>query len=105
MSGQSLWERVCATVTRLGQPKPSRGPVPLTRAPVNNQMVLDLHGHTVEAAYHAVREFLEHGSGARYVVVITGKSGEIRREFPFWMEKLGYSYEMAEHGGAFRVKR
>ncbi|MDE2582497.1 MAG: Smr/MutS family protein, partial [Rhodospirillales bacterium] len=53
---------------------------------------LDLHGHTAQRAYHALRGFL-HAAAAdrvRCVEVITGRGtgeagGVIRREFPLWL--------------------
>ena len=98
---KSLWDRVCATVTKLGQPKPVRvrrfvpcDPMPTT---------LDLHGYPVEDAYHEVKFFLS-VSTAKQVTIITGKSGIICREFPFWMEHLGYRFESTNSGGAFLVR-
>lgn len=48
---------------------------------------LDLHGYTVQGAYEATRSFIEQAryDRLRRVTVITGRSGQIRREFPHWM--------------------
>jgi DNA-nicking Smr family endonuclease len=53
---------------------------------------LDLHGRTVQRAYHALHQFLvtAHADQVRCVEVITGRgSGEnggvIRRELPIWL--------------------
>jgi DNA-nicking Smr family endonuclease len=52
---------------------------------------LDLHGLTLERAHAALTGFIRgsHGSGARLVVVVTGKGpegrGRIRSEAPHWL--------------------
>jgi DNA-nicking Smr family endonuclease len=53
---------------------------------------LDLHGRTVQRAYHALHDFLitAHADQVRCVEVITGRGsgengGAIRREFPIWL--------------------
>ena len=50
--------------------------------------ILDLHGMTIELAHRQVLTFLERSqrSGLRRVLVVTGRSGPIRREFPQWIE-------------------
>ena len=100
-ASRSLWERVCATVTRLGQPKGSTVYYDFTPSPPCT--TLDLHGYWIEDAYHEVKDFLANVE-AKNAVVITGKSGVIKKEFPFWMEHLGYTFELLENGGSYRVK-
>jgi DNA-nicking Smr family endonuclease len=53
---------------------------------------LDLHGRTVQRAYHALQQFLHdaHADHVRCVEVITGRGsgesgGAIRRELPIWL--------------------
>lgn len=48
---------------------------------------LDLHGHTQDEAHGALLRFLRKKSddGARLVLVITGKSGVLRRQVPLWL--------------------
>jgi len=55
---------------------------------------LDLHGMTVQRAFHAMSSFLRtaHAEGLRCVEVVTGRGsaeggGAIRREFPFWLNQ------------------
>lgn len=105
-ASQSLWDRVCATVTRLGQPKAPRTHFVVPLAPSLPDSTLDLHGYKVEEAYHAVKAFLRahEEASSRSAVVITGKSGVIRKEFPFWMEHLGHTFEILHGGGSFRVR-
>jgi len=69
------------------------------------QAKLDLHGFTVEIAYGQVIGFLNRSKdrGLDIVEVITGKSGLIRYEFPFWAENLGYRAMVSSHGGSFLV--
>lgn len=66
---------------------------------------LDLHNLTIQSAYDKTKQFLEscRFNGHKYVRVITGKSGEIYREFPFWIESLGYSTVQSDIG-SFIVK-
>ena len=66
---------------------------------------LDLHGYTVESAYGQVTGFLNRSKdrGIELVEVVTGKSGLIRYEFPFWMENMGYRAIVSSHGGSFLV--
>lgn len=79
---------------------------------------LDLHGHTQSEAHAALLRFLRHASeeGARLVLVITGKSGVLRRQVPHWLalpdfRALAISAEPAaiRHGGEgalyIRVRR
>lgn len=48
---------------------------------------LDLHGHTQDEAYSALGHFLAamQASSSRAVLVITGKSGVLRRQVPLWL--------------------
>lgn len=66
---------------------------------------LDLHGYTIEVAYHQCQSKLRRYQDVGYtsVEVVTGKSGQIRAEFPFWMENFGYRAQVATHGGSFIV--
>lgn len=75
-----------------------------TQEPVA-QVIFDLHGYPVEIAFKLCRSALEayKNKGIRNVEVITGKSGVIRKEFPFWMENLGYKATVAKHDGSFIV--
>jgi DNA-nicking Smr family endonuclease len=78
---------------------------------------LDLHGRTVQRAYHALHAFLHsaHADQVRCVEVITGKGsgengGAIRREFPIWLNLpqlrplvLAASYPHAANQGSVRL--
>jgi len=48
---------------------------------------LDLHGYTVHDAFHAVAEFVEQHQSlkTKKLVIVTGKSGIISREFKHWL--------------------
>ena len=52
---------------------------------------IDLHGMTVQKAFNTVRAYLEEHAihGTKFVTVITGKSGKICDEFPYWCNNLG----------------
>jgi DNA-nicking Smr family endonuclease len=78
---------------------------------------LDLHGMTVQAAYHALVGFLRaaHAERVRCVEIITGRgSGEtggvIRRELPHWLNRpdirpliLGAAHPHALNPGSVRL--
>lgn len=77
---------------------------------------LDLHGHTVQRAYHAFGSFLRsaHAERLRCVEVITGRGGAgggaIRREFSVWINRpefrsliLAAAHPHAANDGAVRL--
>ena len=69
---------------------------------------LDLHGFTLEDAYQEFTDFIYEAYQGRIpkVEVITGKSGQIRKEFPHWAEsshQIQY-IEQSWHEGSFVVK-
>jgi DNA-nicking Smr family endonuclease len=66
---------------------------------------IDLHGFTVQEAYEYVFENLEfyESDGLKEVEVVTGKSGQIRKEFPNWLDAKGYTSTVADHDGSFTV--
>ena len=69
------------------------------------QAKIDLHGYTIESAHGQVIGFLNRSKdrGLDIVEVVTGKSGLIRYEAPFWFENLGYRAIVSSHGGSFLV--
>lgn len=104
---KELWERVVATVVpRTFQKTAASMGAPAVWIPVSEK-VLDLHGLTLNAAHARALEFLREANriGHRRVIVITGLSGEIRREFPMWIENLPYVRKstVLSGGGAFEV--
>jgi DNA-nicking Smr family endonuclease len=64
--------------------KLKRGKLPVTAR-------LDLHGHTQDEAYCALGHFLAamQGASSRAVLIITGKSGVLRRQVPLWLNAPG----------------
>jgi DNA-nicking Smr family endonuclease len=70
---------------------------------------LDLHGFTLERARGRLATFLasSQSRGAALVLVITGKSGALRREVPHWLALpdlralvIGFEEATPAHGGA-----
>jgi len=59
----------------------------LARGHVSIDARLDLHGHTQDEAHRELLRFLRRASAneKRLVLVITGKSGVLRREVPRWL--------------------
>lgn len=71
-------------------------------------MRIDLHGLTLSGAYSLVAEAIEecYYNEEKTVQFITGLSGEMRREFPMWVEgnsKVRNCYEIGRAGGMFNV--
>lgn len=67
----------------------------------------DLHGQTLGAAHRQVVSIIgNRPKTTREILFITGKSGDIRREFPYWIENLPgiRSVESVSGGGAYMVK-
>ncbi|APH60679.1 Smr family protein [Granulibacter bethesdensis] len=81
---------------------------------------LDLHGHTLQRAYHTFEAMLlrAHADGLRCIEVITGRGrtgsgetvGAIRRELPLWINLphlrplvLGITYPHAANTGSVRI--
>ena len=54
------------------------------------EAMLDLHGLTQAAAFDTLRRFIEQSrrQDKRCLLVITGKSGVLRREAPRWLEQM-----------------
>ena len=69
---------------------------------------LDLHDYNLEDAYQECQEFIAdaYKGHIKKIEIITGKSGPIRKEFPFWAEsnhQVQY-IEPSWHGGSFIIK-
>jgi hypothetical protein len=97
-----LWERVCATVNRLGQPRSS---VVMPIQVIDPPRKLDLHGIRVHDAYAVVKEFIE-TTPHRDITIVTGRSGQIAREILLWLEQCP-RYQSAvplNGGGAYAVR-
>ena len=66
---------------------------------------IDLHGLTVQDAFTYCKQELDwyRDIGHKAVVVITGKSGQIRKEFPNWLDTWRLTGTVAFHDGSFTV--
>lgn len=100
-----LWAHVRRTVTPLGQPCPAPRAVRPLPAP---RYDVDLHGDSVHGAYERVRDTVSRArhAGRGEIVVVTGRSGSIRVEFPDWaaLNPEVRGCEPMNGGGAYRVR-
>lgn len=104
-ASQSLWAKVCATVTKLGESR-DRQQLSYVVQALPEPDFLDLHGMTVQEAHRAVMAFLDRSNAPRILTIVTGLSGVICREFPHWIEnhKRVSSVVESNGGGAFTVR-
>ena len=69
---------------------------------------LDLHGLTLEEAFEEFNDFIYEAyiNNLPKVEIVTGKSGQIRKEFPYWSENNHQikSISPSWHGGSYEVK-
>lgn len=102
-----IWKRVVSTVRRRGGP-----PVPVAPAlhvqvrPPLPSSILDLHGMTLQRAHSAFERFVTDVAGHhKSAIIITGRSGQIRREFPAWaaLNPRIRSSIMMHNQGSFKV--
>lgn len=69
-------------------------------------MKIDLHGLTLNEAHSLVAEIIKecYYSGEKTIRFITGRSGEMHREFPMWIENNQMIRECTQYGnGGFIV--
>lgn len=101
-----LWEIVKRRFAPLGQP--STGTRYQGGFAVACPEMIDLHGLTVQEAHERVRHYLIQATYGRLkrVTVITGRSGQIRQEFPTWakLHPDVRSIRELNGGGAFEVR-
>ena len=100
-NGDKWWNAVKTTVTPLSSiGRRKRAPKPVVETP---QRSLDLHGMTVQQAYEATMEFVNQSDGD--ITVVTGKSGQIKREFARWLEDNGRVNKIHEQvgGGSYGI--
>ena len=66
----------------------------------------DLHGLTLAQAYQLTQAQISHShSRWRYMTFVTGKSGQINKEFSQWLERNPHvrNIEVTNDGGAYKV--
>lgn len=120
MDSNALWKKVTATIKPLHavlttdevvqSPRATKSlstglyqaPMPLRKSPGT----LDLHGLTVDDAYRATVEFIRDSGGRSSLTIITGKSGQIKQEFPRWVEGIPKVHSITAKcdGGAYTVR-
>lgn len=106
MKDFSLWSYVKRTITPFGQPRrPSSDPRLVARKEPDS---IDLHGYTIQGAHTATDRAIERAlrMGRPSLTVITGKSGEICREFPEWagLHPGVRGVRTLNGGGAFELR-
>lgn len=107
MTDEEYWKYATRGVT----PLTDRGSVDMPKFPLRAPTrhvcgtFLDLHGMTVQCAHRAVRMAVSQ-CREKHITIVTGKSGQIRQEFPSWLNGLTnvHSYRMVSDGGAFVVQ-
>lgn len=108
----SLWQAAMSGVKPLNgrpvSPTVSLNPVRVPKpSHVPFSPVIDLHGLTIQAAYHAVQDHIDQAIelGWRRLTVITGKSGTINVELPRWVGKRHEvrSVKSMNGGGAYEI--
>lgn len=109
-SGKALWDAYTTAVKPLDSKRAATipaTPIPAVQpAPTGNPGHLDLHGLTVAQAHAATKGFLASAAANhRAVTIITGLSGEIKREFPHWFEDGNVrTIEEINGGGGYRIR-
>ncbi len=107
-SEKQLWSKITEDVSKIDQPKIVSVPT-VSLSPIRSKSftpVLDLHGLTLHDAYNRSVSHIANAAGKyRYVVIITGLSGQIREEFPKWFSNhaLVRSINSLRGGGAWEV--
>ena len=109
----NIWEEFIKGVTPLSKnihvnhiPKPKI----TIRHRIRRPDYLDLHGYTLNEAFSELEKFFEekYYEGIRNIKIITGASGQIRQDFPYWMEnpklKRYYSSYSQINSGSFLIK-
>lgn len=101
---RNLWECVKRTIIPLGQPRTGFPRL----YPAQEPTVIDLHGYTIHGAFAVVNRAISRATRAKVktLTVITGRSGEICREFPVWAALHGdvRTCTSLNGGGAFLLK-
>jgi len=86
LADQALWDRYIKGI--YSAPEQNFRPPKSMNSGLRRR--LDLHGMTIQQAFHRVNQFVdEHFSeGTSNVMIITGKGGKIADEFPAWCGNL-----------------
>jgi len=108
---EELWKQVTEGLIPLVFTPTAAAIRPPARLPVRYRpfsRTIDLHGLTLNDAHTQTKRVVYEAKvfyGLKYVTIITGLSGQIRHEFPFWVEALPEvrRVEALSGGGAFKV--
>lgn len=99
---KKVWEKFTKNITILGKPLPSNSVKYLIIEPP--KIELDLHGKSLTDAYISCMSFVDNAS-SKYIMIITGLSGQIKKEFKYWFDnhKTVKRIEEINSGGAYKI--
>jgi DNA-nicking Smr family endonuclease len=105
------WMRAINGVQPLDQKQTiSMKNVPVFTGPTKEVLTYDLHGMTVQQAFDHTIKLCARGyeCNMSQITIVTGKSGQIRREFEAWLENPSISryvrgFRPLPNGGSFYV--
>ena len=105
---REIWRMAMQDVKPIQHDKvPSTSHAPVQVHPVRNvNHTWDLHGMTLMDAHAKVnREIDESRQSFKYMTFITGKSGQMQKEFAHWLATNSHVHrcEPLNDGGAFRI--
>lgn len=84
---QELWQQAMKLVAPLGTPQSGGASWASEQLP-SIKLDHDLHGKTLQAAYDYMVDLIDEATSLDVTMlrIITGKSGELNRQFPLWMK-------------------
>jgi dsDNA-specific endonuclease/ATPase MutS2 len=107
---RKLWQAYVSDVTPLSHVHvtPTPAPVPRITPSVTQHVspILDLHGMTLQDAHALVQSEISQSQHTfKYMTFITGKSGQMQKEFPDWLRHHPHVSRVDETntGGAYKV--
>jgi DNA-nicking Smr family endonuclease len=105
---REIWRMAMRDVKPLPQTTPPEliSKIPSAKPPARDSHIWDLHGMTINQAHElTLNQVQQHSGQRRSVTFITGKSGQMNREFPQWLDLHPgvRRIDSLNGGGAYRV--